>query len=85
MRYFQKLPLILYAGEGVGFVLLVFLIVTSNTVLPRWMFLLSPGILFLLKPVVSRLPKGIRIIVSGGWTNLISVIYYAAVLIAVSI
>ena len=85
MRYFQKLPLILYAGEGIGFVLLVLLIVTGKTVLPRWMFLLSPGILFLLKPVVGRLPKGVRIIVSGGWTNLISVIYYAAVLIAVSI
>ena len=84
-KYFQKLPLILYAGEGIGFVLLAFLIVTGNTVLPRWMFLLSPEILFLLKPVVGRLPKGIRIIVSGGWTNLISVIYYAAVLIAVSI
>lgn len=37
-------------------------------------------LLFLLKPVVGRLPKGIRIIVSGGWTNLISVIYYAAIL-----
>ena len=85
MRYFQKLPLNFYIGEGIGFVLLAFLIVTGNTVLPRWMFLLSPGILFLLKPVVGRLPKGIRIIVSGGWTNLISVIYYAAVLIAVSI
>ena len=84
MKYFQKLPLILYAGEGIGFLLLVFLIVTGKTVLPRWMFLLSPGILFLLKPVVGRLPKGLRIIVSGGWTNLISVIYYAAVLIAVS-
>ena len=85
MRYFQKLPLIFYIGEGIGFVLLAFLIVTGKTVLPRWMFLLSPGILFLLKPVVGRLPKGIRIIVSGGWTNLISVIYYAAALIAVSI
>ena len=85
MKYFQKLPLILYAGEGIGFVLLVLLIVTGKTVLPRWMFLLSPGILFLLKPVVGKLPKGVRIIVSGGWTNLISVIYYAAVLIAVSI
>ena len=53
----------------------------GKTVLPRWMFLLSPGILFLLKPIVGRLTKGIRIIVSGGWTNLISVIYYAAVLI----
>lgn len=34
MRYFQKLPLILYIGEGIGFVLLAFLIVTRNTVLP---------------------------------------------------
>ena len=84
-KYFQKLPLILYAGEGLGFLLLIFLIATGKTELPRWLFLLSPGILFLLKPIVGRLPKGIRIIVSGGWTNLISVIYYAAVLIAVSV
>ena len=84
-KYFQKLPLILYAGEGIGFLLIIILIATGKTVLPRWMFVLSPGVLFLLKPVVGRLPKGIRIIVSGGWTNLISVIYYVAVLIAVSV
>lgn len=81
--YFQKLPLILYAGEGIGFLLLVVLIVSGHTILPRWTFLLSPGILFLLRPVVGRLPKGIRIIVAGGWTNLISTIYYLAVLIAI--
>ena len=85
MKYFQKLPLILYIGEGLGFLILIFLIVTGKTVLPRWIFLLSPGILFLLKPIVGRLPKGVRIIISGGWTNLISVIYYAAVLIVVSV
>ena len=81
MKYFQKLPLILYAGEGLGFLLLILLIATGKTVLPRWMFLLSPGVLFLLKPIVGKLPKGVRVIVSGGWTNLISVIYYAVVLI----
>ena len=84
-KYFQKLPLILYAGEGIGFLLLIILIATGKTVLPRWMSVLSPGVLFLLKPVVGRLPKGIRIIVSGGWTNLISVIYYVALLLAVSV
>ncbi|MBR1584553.1 MAG: hypothetical protein IJ662_03315 [Clostridia bacterium] len=84
-RYFQKLPLILYAGEGAGFLLLICLIAAGNTVLPRWMFLVSPGILFLLKPAVGRLPKGIRVIVSGGWTNLISVIYYAASLLVLSV
>ena len=80
--YFQKMPLMYYAGEGIGFLLLAVLIVSGHTILPRWMFLLSPGILFLLRPAVGCLPKGIRIIVSGGWTNLISVIYYLAVLIS---
>jgi hypothetical protein len=85
MKYFQKMPLILYAGEGIGFLQLIFLIVTGKTVLPRWIFPLSPGMLFLLKPAVSRLPKGARVIISGGWMNLISVIYYSAVLIAILI
>jgi hypothetical protein len=82
-KYFKKLPLILYVGEGIGFLLLVILIVSGHTLLPRWMFLLNPGILFLLRPAVARLPKGIRIIVSGGWTNWISAIYYLAVLISI--
>lgn len=82
-KYFQKMPLIFYAGEGIGFLLLIVLIVSGHTILPGWMFLLSPGILFLLKLAVGRLPKGIRIIVLGGWTNLISVIYYLAVLILI--
>ena len=82
-NYFQKMPLIFYAGAGIGFLLLVVLIGSGHTILPRWMFLLSPGILFLFRSAVGCLPKGIRIIVSGGWTNLISVIYYLAMLIAI--
>lgn len=81
IKYFSKIGYVLYIAEGIGYVLLIVLIVTGNTVLPQWMFLLTPGILFLLKKLVRRLPKGIRVIVSGGWTNLISVIYYLAVLI----
>lgn len=82
-KYFQKMPLILYIGEGIGLILLVVLIVMGYTSTPRWMFLLSPAILFLLKPVVGRLPRRIRIVISGGWTNLIFVIYYLAVLISI--
>lgn len=81
LKYFSKLAFILYGGEGIGFLLLIILIFTGNTILPRWLFLLSPGVLFLLKPLVSRLPKGVRVIISGGWSNLISVIYFSAVLI----
>jgi hypothetical protein len=82
-KYFQKLPLFFYTGAGIGFLLLAILIASGHTLLPRWMFLLSPGILFLLRPAVARLPKGIRIIISGGWTNWISILYYLAVLFAI--
>lgn len=77
MRYFQKMILVIYIAEGFGFVLLAGIIVTGNSILPRWTFLTSPLFLMLLKPLVVRLPKGVRVIVSGGWSNLISVIYYA--------
>lgn len=73
LKYFSKLALVLYGGEGIGFLLLIILIVTGNTMLPRWFFML--------KPLVSKLPKGVRVIISGGWSNLISVIYFSAVLI----
>lgn len=77
MRYFQKMILVVYIAEGIGFVLLAGIIVTGNSILPRWAVLTSPMFLMLLKPLVVRLPKGVRVIVSGGWSNLISVIYYA--------
>ncbi|MBQ0064568.1 MAG: hypothetical protein KBT48_02310 [Firmicutes bacterium] len=81
LNYFSKLAFIMYMGEGIGFLLLFLLILTGNTTLPRFLCILSPGILFLLKPIVRKLPRGIRAIVSGGWTNLISVIYYTAILL----
>jgi len=83
INYFSKLALVMYIGEGIGFILLIILIITNNTMLPQWTILLSPGILFLLKKPLRNLPKGIRVIVSGGWTNLISVIYYIAVMICI--
>ena len=81
LKYFSKLAFVLYGGEGIGFLLLIILIVTGNTMLPRWFFTITPGMLFMLKPLVSRLPKGVRVIIFGGWSNLISVIYFSAVLI----
>lgn len=76
MDYFKKMLFVLYFGEGIGYILLIILIITKNTLLPRWAFVCSPLCLMALKPIIGRLPKGIRIIISGGWSNLISVIYY---------
>jgi len=69
--------------QGVGFVMLAALIALGWTALPRWTVLLTPGLLILLTPLLRFLPKGIHMVVCGGWTNLVSVIYYAAVLLLI--
>jgi hypothetical protein len=67
--------------QVIGLLILAVLIVGGFTILPRWMVLLTPGVLYLLLPLWKRLPKGIHIIVCGGWANLIFVIYYMALIL----
>ena len=85
LGYMQKLSLILYLFEGTGLLLLAILIAIGKTVFPRWMVLLSPGILFLLLPLARKTPKGLHMIIAGGFSNLIFIVYYLiAILVSVS-
>ena len=59
--------------QGVGFVGMALMIVLGKTVLPRWMILVTPLTLILMTPLVRKLPKGLHMVICGGWTNLISV------------
>ena len=81
IKYFQKLALILYAGEGLGLLILIVLIATGKTVYPQWMALISPGVLFFLKPLSRKLPKGFHMVICGGYTNFIFIVYYAVAII----
>ena len=81
MKYFQKLALILYSGEGLGLLILIVLIASGKTIFPQWMALLSPGVLFMLKPLSRKLPKGLHMVVCGGFTNIIFVVYYAVAIV----
>lgn len=83
MKYFQKLALILYSGEGLGLLILIVLIASGKTIFPQWMALLSPGVLFMLKPLSRKLPKGLHMVVCGGFTNIIFVVYYAVAIVHV--
>lgn len=69
-----------FGAQAIGFLMMAIFILLKWTVFPRWMFFVTPGILFLLVPVTRKLPKGLHMIISGGWTNLISVIYYGVAL-----
>ena len=83
LSYFQRLPLILYFGEGLGLLLLIFLIATGKTALPAWMAVLSPGVLFLLRPLTRKLPKGLHMILAGGFINTIFLVYYLAAILVI--
>lgn len=80
-KLFNKIS---YAVIGLGFAMLLVFIAFGITIFPRWIAVFTPGVLFLLTPVVGKLPKGrLHMIVCGGWSNLISVIYYIAALIVI--
>ena len=79
--YFQKLPLILYLGEGLGLLALIVFVVAGKTVFPRWLAILSPGVLYFLKPVSRKLPKGLHMILCGGFSNVVFIVYYVAAII----
>lgn len=80
MKYFLRMSAVLYGGEGLGLLIYVFLLASGRTLFPAWLAALSPAALFLLTPLVRRLPKGPHMAISGGWSNLIFVIYYIAAL-----
>ena len=51
------------------------------TVFPRWQALFTPIFLLVFTPLAGRLPKGLHMIIRGGWFNLIYFIYYLSLLI----
>lgn len=79
--YLNVQKAVTFGLQGIGFLLLALFIVLRWTVFPRWMIVVTPGILFLLFPLTRKLPRGLHMIISGGWTNLISVIYYGVALL----
>lgn len=66
---------------GIGYLIILIVLAAGFTVFPRWVAVFSPGVLFLLMPALRKLPKGLHMIICGGWSNLIGVIYYAVAII----
>lgn len=81
LSFSKNLSIALYLFEGVGFLLMAVGILIGWTTYPLLYFVFSPGFLFLLLPLVKKLPQPFYLCVAGGWSNLISVIYYIAALI----
>ena len=57
------------------------IILFGLTIFPRWQALFTPIFLLIFTPLAERLPKGIHMLIRGGWFNLIYFIYYLSLLI----
>lgn len=79
--YLKLQAKILYPILALGSLLLALLFILNFTIFPRFMFLFSPIVLIMFIKVVGKLPKGFHMIIRGGWTNLIYVIYYLALIL----
>lgn len=83
-RYLSFQSKILFVIMGLGSLGQLLIIALQWTMFPRWMALASPFTLTLLTPVVQRLPKGVHMIIAGGWKSLSLVIYNLSAFIWVS-
>ncbi len=68
--YFMFFPSLL------AYFLLGYLILTKKTFYPRWFVLFSPIVLFWFSGLVRKLPQPLMIIIAGGWSNMIFIIFF---------
>ena len=85
IKYFTALNKLSLLFQAAGLLTILICVAFGLTSLPNWLAVFTPGILYLLLPLMKKLPKGIHIIICGGWANLIFVIYYFVLLICISL
>lgn len=78
LKFQAKISFGIMAVGNLGLTLMVLL---GLTIFPRWQVLLTPLVLLVLTPLAGKLPKGLHMIIRGGWLNLIYFIYYLSLLV----
>ncbi len=66
----------MFVVDVTSYGLLVYLIFTKKTFYPKWMILFSPIVLFSLSGLVRLLPQPFKVIIAGGWNNIIFIIFF---------
>lgn len=81
LKFLKFQAIVVFVTMGLANIGIAILILGGFTVFPRWQVLFTPIFLLLLTPLTGRLPKGLHMIIRGGWYNLIYFIYYLSLLI----
>ena len=81
LRFLKFQAKIIFTTMALANVLTALIILFGLTIFPRWQALFTPIFLLIFTPIVDRLPKGLHMIIRGGWFNIIYFIYYLSLLI----
>ena len=84
LKFLKFQAKIVFVTMGLGNIGIAILMLLGFTVFPRWQVLFTPIFLIILTPLAERLPKGLHMIIRGGWFNSIYFIYYLSLLISFS-
>ena len=76
-QFFQRLTFITYIPVAIFSLLMIFGILTGQSLYPRWMIIFLPIVLYLLKTPVLRLLKGyLREILNDAYDNILFFIFF---------
>ena len=78
LKFQAKIVFGIMASANIAITLIILF---GLTIFPRWQALFTPIFLLIFTPLAERLPKGIHMLIRGGWFNLIYFIYYLSLLI----
>lgn len=81
LRFLKFQAKIVFTTMALANILMALIILFGLTIFPRWQALFTPIFLLIFTPIADRLPKGLHMIIRGGWFNLIYFIYYLSLLI----
>ena len=81
LKFLKFQAKIVFGIMAIANIALALIILFGFTVFPRWQALFTPMFLLIVTPLADRLPKGVHMIIRGGWFNLIYFIYYLTLLI----
>ena len=81
LRFLKFQAKIVFTTMALANILTTWIILLGLTIFPRWQALFTPIFLLIFTPIADRLPKGMHMIIRGGWLNIIYFIYYLSLLI----
>ena len=81
LKFLKLQAKIVFSIMALANIAIALIILFGLTVFPRWQALFTPIFLLIFTPLAERLPKGLHMIIRGGWFNIIFFIYYLSLLI----